>query len=322
MSYLFTCPHCQTRTLVDDRFSGHSGQCVTCASPIQLPDFAPSASGASAGSPTATAASGNTSAMRSGRFNPLRRQIAAAVVCLAVIGCAAVFVLRYVSPTMITMQNNRQRAQSIRSIEKIAAALNAYAADHGTYPPPRINGPDGRPMHSWRVLILPYLGEQELFNQYDFDLPWDAPSNAELAYTIPNAYRSVGSGGFGTEAGYSLITGPGTLFPPAPPRGFRALGPRDVVDDPGQTLLVVESVPLANSFMSWTEPADLDAAVMQGVIGGSPGREIGGTSQGGAVVATVDGRGHFLSDQTSALTVMALITIAGGEPLPSDVLDR
>ncbi len=40
MPFLFTCPHCQTKTQVDDRYSGQSGNCVTCGGPIQLPRFA------------------------------------------------------------------------------------------------------------------------------------------------------------------------------------------------------------------------------------------------------------------------------------------
>jgi hypothetical protein len=316
MSYLFTCPHCQTKTLVDDQYSGQSGRCVTCAAPIQLPDFAPAgtASGRPLGGAPATG--------RGTPIGPLGRRLIAAAVCLVLIACAGIVVLRYGSPAMSGMQSARQRGQAIRNIERIAAALNAYAADHGNYPLPQTIGPDGKPMHSWRVAILPYLGEQTLYDQYDMSQPWDASTNYTLAQRVPSVYRPIGISMHGNEAGYSLVVGPGTLFPPAPSGGYRALGPRDVNDDPGQTLLIVQSVPASNSFMSWTQPGDLDASLMQGFIGGTPGREIGGALPDGAIVATVDGRGHFLSDATPSQTVMALITISGGEPLSDDVLDR
>ncbi len=295
MPYLFTCPHCQTQTLVDDRYSGESGRCVTCASAIQLPHFAP----AGATSPgTASAASAGKGPRpvpwRISTLSPRGRRILAAAICLTLIGCVVVAVLRYGSPALSNMQTARLRAQGIRNIERIAAALNAYAADHGSYPPPQIDAPDGTPLHSWRVLILPYLGEEELFNQYDMNQSWDSPTNQALTQQVPEVFRPPGETVLGIEAGYSLIIGPGTLFPPALPRGLRSLGPRDVIDDPGQTLLVVQSLPLPNTWTSWIQPSDLDVRLMQGTVGAAPGREIGGGSQAGAVVATVDGRGHFL----------------------------
>lgn len=318
MPYLFTCPHCQTQTLVDDRYSGQSGKCVTCAASIQLPDFAP----AHREQDTDVVGEPRSSAWRLGRLGPRGRRSVAAAICLLLIGCVAVAALRYGSPALSGMQAARQRAQSLRNIERIAAALNAYATDHGSYPPPQIVAADGTPTHSWRVLLLPYLGEEELFNQYDLNQPWDSPSNQALAQRVPEVYRPPGGTALGTEAGYSLVIGPGTLFPPALPHGLQTLGPRDVVDNPGQTLLVVESRPPLNVWASWTQPGDLDVRLMQGTIGTAPGREIGGGYQPGAVVATVDGRGHFLDERTAPLTVMALITIAGGEPLADDVLDR
>jgi hypothetical protein len=260
-----------------------------------------------------------------------RRLLAAAIV-LVVVVCGAVAMVRYGSPALTSIQSNRLRVQSIRNIERIASALNAYAADHGTYPPPVIQRPDGTLMHSWRVLILPYLDEKELFNDYDINQPWDSPENLELTSRMPAVYRAASTSLYGSDSAYFLITGPGTLFPPAPssnspssnsPGAFRPLSPDAVSDDPGQTILVVEANALAsNYYPSWLEPRDLDVTLMQGVIGTSPGREIGGFNVGGAVVATVDGRSHFLSDQTSPATVMALITVSGGEPLADDVLDR
>lgn len=324
MAYLFTCTHCQTKTLVDDRYSGQTGRCVTCGAEIRLPDFAPPESRSA--STFSGAAVGSASNQLAGMPRPMVRRLVAAAAVLVLVICAAVAMVRYGSPAMTSIQSNRLRVQSLRNIERIASALNAYAADHGTYPPPVIRRPDGTLMHSWRVLILPYLDQQELFDDYDMNEPWDSPNNYELASRVPSVYRASQNSGFGGESAYFMVTGPGTLFPPAPPSAgagvFRPLGPGMVADDPGQTILIVEASSPANSYMSWLEPRELDVTAMQGLIGSSPGREIGGVNPGGAVVATVDGRSHFLSDQTSPATVMALITPSGGEPLSDDVLDR
>ncbi len=324
MPYLFTCNHCQTKTLVDDRYSGQTGRCVTCGAEIRLPDFAPPEKRKSATAPGTPFNS--SSKWQAGGSRPLVRRLVAAAIVLVLVLCGAVAMIRYGSPAMTSIQANRIRVQSLRNIERIASALNAYAADHGTYPPPVIRRPDGTLLHSWRVLILPYLDQQELFNDYNMNQPWDSPGNYELASRIPSVFRASQNSVYGGESAYFLITGPGTVFPPAPPGGatdtFRPLGPRTIADDPGQTLLVVEAASPTNSYSSWLEPRDLDVGLMQGLVGTSPGREIGGINIGGAVVATVDGRSHFLGDQTSPATVMALISASGGEPLPDDVLDR
>lgn len=319
MSYLFTCSHCQTKTLVDDRFSGQTGQCITCGADIRLPDFAPQSS-------RTTKASRTAGGLPIGSARPLVRRLAAATVCMVLVVCGVVAFMRYGGPAISNLQAKRQRSDAIRNIEKIAAALNAYAADHGVYPPPQIRTADGKPMHSWRVLILPYLDQQSLFNEYDLDQPWDSPRNYAIVDRMPAVYRGSRGSVFGTDTPYYLITGLGTLFPPAPPGnptiGFRSLGPKDVIDNPGQTLLIVEAASPPNSMLVWTQPIDLDIGQMRGTIGGSPGLEIGGITEGGATVATIDGRGHFIDEATSPQTVMALVTIAGGEPLADDVLDR
>ena len=55
--------------------------------------------------------------------------------------------------------------------------MHNFHAITNHFPPAVIFGPDGKPWHSWRVLILPYLEENELYNAYDFSQPWDSPRN-------------------------------------------------------------------------------------------------------------------------------------------------
>ena len=68
------------------------------------------------------------------------------------------------------------------------ALLDYYQANHH-FPPACIRDAAGRPMHSWRVLILPYLGYEDLYKQYRFDEPWDGPNNRRLAKSMPSQYR-------------------------------------------------------------------------------------------------------------------------------------
>ena len=309
MTYIFTCPHCQTKTRVEAHYSGQSGQCVTCGQRITIPDFASAVTDAkSAGSRG-----------RASRSSASRRSAVwfAAAAVIVVMAFSLVFVgVRFGGETISQMQEVRLRRASIKNLETIASALRAYASDHGRLPPPNTVDASGNRLHSWRVLILPYLGEDDLYDQVNLDLPWDHPENSRLRFEMPPVYRhpNAARSPTGDVAAYYLITGTGTLFPPGGP-----LGVDRITDEAAKTLLVVEGSPLAAT--SWAEPIDLDFAGMQGRINGGSGAEPGGWLDDGAALATADGRGHFAAETLPPRTFRSLVTPAGGEPLPDDVLD-
>ena len=304
MSFLFTCPHCQTKTQVDDRYSGQSGECVACGRPIQLPHFASTPIGSDTQRPAPR-----------GKSLPVGWIVAAAVV-LVLASCLLYAGIRVGGRAMTRMQSTRTRTASIRNLEKIASALNAYAADHGTYPPPATMDSSGGVLHSWRVLILPYLGEEDLYDQFNLQKSWDEASNLMVATNeMPSVYRHPDfSSGLYSQTSYFLITGNQTLFPAAGP-----LGPGDLQDDASKTILVTEAN-LGPSNTLWTEPIDLEFALMRGQINGG-NSELGGVLDEGVAVATVDGRGNYLPESAAPGTVRALVTPAGNEPLPDDVFD-
>ncbi|TWU59461.1 hypothetical protein Poly51_22490 [Rubripirellula tenax] len=302
MPFLFTCPECQTKTQVDDRYSGLAGQCVTCGAKIQMPSF-------STPSPAPSAPPSNSKTKSVG-------WIAAIVVAFLLIGSLLFAMIRFGGQTMSTLASNREQTASIRNLERIASAINAYAADQGTYPPAILRDSKQAALHSWRVLLLPYLGEDDLYNRFDLNLAWDHPINIEAAgYGAPSVYQhpSGNANGLYGQSSYYLITGPGTLFPS---RG--SLGPADVTDDLSQTILVTEAVVTSQM---WTEPIDLDVTRMQGNISTNLGNEPGGLSTGGVTVVTTDGRGHFIADTIDPAVFRALVSPQGGERLADDVLD-
>ena len=109
-------------------------------------------------------------------------------------------------------------------------------------------------MHSWRVLILPFLNQQQLHDQYNFDEPWDSPSNLAVTSAAVPVYRCASSGDpmTSTETNYMVITGQGTVFD-----GAKAAKLADIKDGTANTLLMVE---VTGSGIQWAEPGDLDAS--------------------------------------------------------------
>jgi prepilin-type processing-associated H-X9-DG protein len=144
-----------------------------------------------------------------------------------------------------------RRCQCLSNITQIARALSSYKDYYQCFPPAHIAGSDGKPMHSWRVLILPYLNERALYDAYNFDEPWNGPHNKSLMAERPWVYACPGDA-YARAAGsactsYVAVVGADTLWPK---------------DEPGrmpkaasETIMLVET---SDGQIPWTEPRDLN----------------------------------------------------------------
>jgi hypothetical protein len=127
-----------------------------------------------------------------------------------------------------------------------------YEGKHGRLPPAVVYGEDGKPLHSWRVLILPFIEQQELYKEFRLDEPWDSPHNIRLLSKMPATYalpprKAKGVPPFHTVC--KVFVGNGAAFEGR--EGLRLS--RDFPDGTSNTLLVVE----AGEPVPWTKPEDL-----------------------------------------------------------------
>ena len=165
-------------------------------------------------------------------------------------------------------------------------------------------------MHSWRVLILPDLGEHHVYNQYNFDEPWDSPNNSNLLGTrCPRVFISPARADhqYAAETNYFLVVGDGTVFPTSGP----PLAPGEIGDGLDNTLLIVEA---QNTSHFWTEPIDIDFRNMKGTAS-SVG--LGGTHKEGFTGAFADGVAGWFPNSIPSEQVRSMISANGGE-----VVDR
>src|SRR5262249_10296771 len=136
-----------------------------------------------------------------------------------------------------------------------------------------------RPLYSWRVLLLPYLEQQNLYDQFRLDEPWDSPNNAKVSSAIVAIYAAPGRvsnktpyqlfySSEGGNDGAAFIADPtGTKKLPVVAFGaanragnfqLKATGPRVRIpasfpDGTSNTILVAEAAEL----VPWAKPADL-----------------------------------------------------------------
>jgi hypothetical protein len=155
-------------------------------------------------------------------------------------------------PPEVSVGDQEKIRVSSANLRKIGLAMASSESAHGHLPQPAIYGKDGTPLLSWRVAILPYLGEKTLYSRFKLDEPWDSEHNRALLPYMPKAYEIPGTTPPGEyRTFYQVIVGPGAMFEPDPKRFIRRIG--DVTDDLGSTLLLVE----AGEPVEWTRPADL-----------------------------------------------------------------
>ncbi|MEO8497518.1 MAG: DUF1559 domain-containing protein, partial [Planctomycetota bacterium] len=173
MPISFTCPHCGLETLVEDEYIGQRGPCASCGKDVTVPyQSARDANG-------------------TGTIVVRRRPISAGMIVLlafgglASVGLVATIAFVALFPAIGAARTMVHKRSCQSNLIQIGMALRAYEAAHGTLPPAYIPDASGKPMHSWRVLILPYLNEDGLYRRYNFDEPWDGPNNLQLAGHMP-----------------------------------------------------------------------------------------------------------------------------------------
>ncbi|HET6575825.1 MAG TPA: sigma-70 family RNA polymerase sigma factor, partial [Fimbriiglobus sp.] len=111
-----------------------------------------------------------------------------------------------------------QRQRSLNNLKQIMLAIHNYHDAYG-YFPSDIRDKTGKPLLSWRVAILPYIEQDNLYRQFKLDEPWDSEHNLKLLAQMPNFYRVGFEPKGATHTYYQMFTGPGTLFDPNGRRG-------------------------------------------------------------------------------------------------------
>jgi prepilin-type processing-associated H-X9-DG protein len=291
---------------VADQYAGQTGPCAACGQTITVPAGSEPFSGGTL--PPAKYADTAPKAAGSGAG-------ASTLLVILGVGVAVLFVcggvlVALLLPAVQSAREAARRVQCSNNLKQIALAFHNYHDVYKTLPPAYIPDEDGQPMHSWRVLILPFLEHQQIYEQYKFDEPWDSPHNRAVT-SVPIPVYSCPSDPAGaavpTPTNYMVITGPETVFD-----GGEGCQFRDITDGTSNTVLVVE---VAGAGVNWAQPVDLDASKLTSPLGARNPNSTGSYHPGGINVAMCDGAVRFLSDSLNAAVFRALITKDGGEAI-------
>jgi type II secretory pathway pseudopilin PulG len=194
----------------------------------------------------------------------------------------------------------RQRCRE--NLQRIGLALHAYHDDHGSFPPVYTVNAEGRRLHSWRTLILPYLDGKAVFQRVDLDKPWDDPANAEPRKFVPLMYACAAAQAEPGRTTYMGVAVPGGVFAPG-----KTTKLAEITDGSAHTLMVVE-VPAVRS-VHWMDPTDLDSASLAALA-----KDTKTTHPLGLHALFADGSRRFVTLEELTRHGRAWTTIAGGEP--------
>jgi hypothetical protein len=192
--------------------------------------------------------------------------------------------------------------RNLDNLKRIGRAAHDYHSIYGFFPqaaaPHDFNA--GPPV-SWRVLLLPYLEEEKLYHQWNFNEPWDGPNNRQLWSRMPKCYELPGHKEDGTKTYYQVFFGPGALF--EKDRPIRIV---DVRDGTANTIMVAESA----KPVVWCEPTDIP---FQAAPGGFDPQQVGGWFGKNVNVLMADGTVRTIPWKVGPQKFQAAITRAGGE---------
>ncbi|HJZ59971.1 MAG TPA: DUF1559 domain-containing protein [Gemmataceae bacterium] len=191
--------------------------------------------------------------------------------------------------------------KSVNNLKQIVLAFHNYESANAHFPN-NVYSKDGKPLLSWRVLILPYIEEERVYKEFKLDEPWDSENNKKLLAKMPKLYAPVrGKAGEG-ETFYRGFAGKNAPFGPDRKQGARIA---DFTDGLSNTGLIFE----AGEPVVWTKPDDLpfDEA--------KPLPKLGGMFDGEFHVALGDGSVIRCKKDADEKELKKLIMPADGFPV-------
>ena len=208
-----------------------------------------------------------------------------------------------------------RRTQCKNNLKQIGLALHNYHDRYLTFPPAVVYDETGRQMHSWRVLILPYIDEQKLYDKYRMDEAWNGPNNILLLDQMPRAYRCPSflpdvekkSPLYQHLAGltnYVLVVSPDAAF-----YGNTTPNQKSVTDGGFQTIMTVD---VKQHAVQWSAPEDVTPGQLLTDLRMSV-NEGGGNHAKGLHAGFVDGSVRFMPHDMPEADFHAMITSTAGD---------
>ena len=202
-------------------------------------------------------------------------------------------------PAVQSARTAARRVSSMNNLKQVGLAMHN---SHDVYRkfPGDIVADDGTPLLSWRVAILPFIEQSQLYDQFKKDEPWDSPHNLKLLEQMPNTYQHPGMQVDSGQTVYQRPVGKQFIM-----EGHGGTSMREILDGTSNTIMVVESP--ADAAVPWTKPSDLKVD-LENLLG-----SIVGWDRQGLNVLFADGSVRYIAATVDLEVLKALLTRNGAE---------
>jgi type II secretory pathway pseudopilin PulG len=225
--------------------------------------------------------------------------IVVAVVSIPVLLMCMGILIGLLLPAVQAAREAARRMQCTNNVKQIALALHNYESVFRSLPPAYTVDSAGRPLHSWRTLILPYIEQKALYDQIDLSRPWNDPVNLPFSQINVPAYHCPSVGGLAAgHTCYQVVVDPTGIFSGSTPSKFS-----DVKDGLSNTILVIEVDD--SQALPWMEPQDTNLAA---IAAGGQSNHVGGYN-----TAMADGSIQFMQNSMAPQNMKAFVSKAAGD---------
>lgn len=209
-------------------------------------------------------------------------------------------VLLLIAPAVQASRIAAARSEQANHLKQVMLALHNYHDAYKGFPPAIVIDKESGVARSWRVEILPYLGEVELYNQYRKNEPWDSETNKKVLAKMPIIYRHPSQPADSVYTSIFAAYGNGLMFEK---KSGVSIGFRDITDGTSNTIAIVE----AKRDIPWTKPEEIEFDATAAKL-----PELGFVPEG-TQVGFGDGSVRFLARSIDPSLFNKLLTRAGGE---------
>jgi len=155
--------------------------------------------------------------------------------CMAIIFCGIVASCLWSTFWPSDGRTPPTRGHCSTNLRVISLALENYHDKYGSFPPTWVADENGKPLYSWRVLLLPFLDNPLLYSVYRLDEPWDSPHNLQYSQADLTIFQCPDN-----EHGPGTTNYVAVLSEHGPWRGAEAVSKDELGELPDGVLFVVE----------------------------------------------------------------------------------
>ncbi|MGY8769227.1 MAG: DUF1559 family PulG-like putative transporter [Pirellulales bacterium] len=211
------------------------------------------------------------------------------------------YTMAMVMPAVAQSRMAAQRVSSTNNLRQLILTLHNYHDTYGRMPSQTMKDKDGKPLLSWRVHILPFIEQNQLYDQFHLDEPWNSEHNIKLIGLMPKTLRRPGSTAAPGMTNYQVPLAKGLPF-----QDHERLKFSNITDGLSNTIAILE-VPDEKAVI-WTKPDDYQIDL------DNPLKGLVRKNQNGFTVVLFDGSARRIITETMTKEkFIKLLTHAGGE---------